>query len=159
MEVRIGEIGIFSLGAPGGVFLSSIAFGVIGKMGPFNFRVSGSSVNSIRDISLGTYLGMVGLVYGYRVVQSLAGAGIFFAFASFAVGLSCVTVGFLIGHYIFRLNWILLSGAICGGMTSNPGLGVASNIIGSDDPAAGYAAAYPFSITGMVIFTVLMYAL
>jgi uncharacterized transporter YbjL len=30
--------------------------------------------------------------------------------------------------------------------------------MGSDEPAAGYAAAYPTAITGMVFCTLLMYA-
>jgi putative transport protein len=158
LEVKIGDVGAFSFGASGGVFLASVTFGCLGKLGPFNFRMSGSAINSFKDISLGTYLGMVGLAYGYRVVLSLTDSGIMYAIAAFLIGSSCVMLGFLFGHYVLKLNWVILSGAICGGMTSNPALGVASNVIGSDDPAAGYAAVFPFAISGMIMFTILMYA-
>ena len=50
----------------------------------------------------------------------------------------------------------MLSGAICGGMTSTPGLGAATDAVGSDDPGAGYGATYPFALFGMVIFTIIL---
>jgi len=63
-----------------------------------------------------------------------------------------VIIGYLVGRYIFKLNLIMLIGAICGGMTSTPGLGAAIEAVGSDEPAAGYVAIYPFALLGMVIF-------
>jgi putative transport protein len=158
VEIPLGRVGTFSLGSTGGVFISAAVFGCIGNLGPFSFRMAGNSINALRDLSLATYLGMVGLTYGYRVVNALAGSGVWYALASLTVGISCVFCGFLIGHYLLKINWILLSGGICGGMTSNPGLGVASNVIGSNDPAAGYAAAYPFATAGMVLYTLLIYS-
>ena len=68
-------------------------------------------------------------------------------------------VGYIIGRYVFKINWIMLSGAICGGMTSTPGLGAAVEAVGSDDPAAGYGATYPFALLGMVIFTIILHSL
>jgi len=44
-------------------------------------------------------------------------------------------------------------------MTSTPGLGVAVDVIGTDDPAAGYAATYPFALFGMVLFTIILHKL
>ena len=53
----------------------------------------------------------------------------------------------------------MLAGAICGGMTSTPGLGVAIDALDSDDPAAGYGAVYPFALLGMVLFTIILHKL
>jgi len=50
----------------------------------------------------------------------------------------------------------MLSGAICGGMTSTPGLGAAIDAAGSDEPAAGYGAVYPFALLGMVLFSIIL---
>jgi putative transport protein len=47
----------------------------------------------------------------------------------------------------------MLSGAVCGGMTSTPGLGAAIDAVGSDEPASGYGAVYHFALLGMVIFS------
>ena len=53
----------------------------------------------------------------------------------------------------------MLAGAICSGMTSTPGLGATVEAVGSDDPAAGYGATYPFALLGMVIFTIILHNL
>jgi uncharacterized transporter YbjL len=66
---------------------------------------------------------------------------------------------YLVGRYIFKLNWIMLIGAICGGMTSTPGLGAAIEAVGSNEPAAGYVAIYPFALLGMVIFSIILHNL
>ncbi len=38
------------------------------------------------------------------------------------------------------MNWIIIAGAICGGMTSTPGLGAAIDATQTDEVAAGYGA-------------------
>lgn len=159
VEIKMGSMGTFSLGTSGGVLIMAVICGYFGKIGPMNFRMDGAQTGVLRDITLGSYLGMIGLSYGYRVVQAVAGSGIAFAAASLIIGVLSVIVGFIVGHYLFKINWILLSGAICGGMTSTPGLGVACNTVGSDDPGAGYAAAYPSALLGMVLFSIIMYSL
>jgi putative transport protein len=57
------------------------------------------------------------------------------------------------------LNWIILAGAICGGMTSTPGLGAAVDSLGSDKPASGYGAAYPFALLTKVILVIILHKL
>ncbi len=56
--------------------------------------------------------------------------------------------GYLFGRYILKLNWMLLAGALCGTMTSTPGLGAAVE--------AGYGAVYPVALLSMVLFTILL---
>jgi len=41
-------------------------------------------------------------------------------------------------------------------MTSTPGLGAAIDAIGSDEPASGYCAVYPFALLFMVIFSIIL---
>jgi len=53
----------------------------------------------------------------------------------------------------------MLVGAICGGMTSTPGLGAAIEAVGGEEPAAGYGAIYPFALLGMVIFSIILHNL
>lgn len=50
-----------------------------------------------------------------------------------------------------------MAGAICGGMTSTPGLGAAIDATGTDDVAAGYGATYPFALLFMVIWTIVLH--
>jgi putative transport protein len=165
----IGKIGIdlsfigidqtFSLGSTGGVLIGSLLLGYIGKIGPIHFRMNSKILGIVRQLSLAFFLAIVGLRYGFKVFDALAGSGVTLAIVGLVVGLIAMLVGFFVGKYIFKINWIMLSGAICGGMTSTPGLGAAVDAIGTDDPAAGYGATYPFALIGMVLFTIILHGL
>lgn len=67
--------------------------------------------------------------------------------------LAAELAGFILGRAIWKLNWVLLAGAICGAMTSTPGLGAAIEATGGEECSAGYGATYPMAIVCMVIFT------
>jgi len=160
--IDLGFIGIdqvFSLGSTGGVLVGSLILGYIGKIGPINFRMNSKILGIVRQLSLAFFLAIVGLRYGFKVFDALAGSGMILAVVGLVVGFVAMMIGFLIGKYVFKINWIMLSGAICGGMTSTPGLGAAVDAIGSDDPAAGYGATYPFALLGMVLFTIILHGL
>ncbi len=159
LKVNLGPLGYFSLGSTGGVLIVSLILGYIGKIGFLNFRMDKKILGTIREVGLAFFLGIVGLRYGFAVIDSLTGSGLYLAFVSTAVGVVSMLVGFVVGKYVFKINWIMLSGAICGGMTSTPGLGVAIDAVGSDDPAAGYGATYPFALFGMVLFTIILHKL
>ncbi len=159
IKISMGSLGYFSLGATGGVLIIGLVLGNIGRIGKLSFRMDPKTLSVLRDLCLVFFLGIVGLKYGYRTFDAIMGAGIALAATSFVVGVLAMLIGFLIGRYVFKLNWIMLSGAICGGMTSTPGLGAAIDALDSDDPAAGYGATYPFALLGMIIFTIVIHKL
>lgn len=159
INIYLPFIGYFSLGSTGGVLIGSLILGYIGKLGNISFRMDSKILGIIRDISLTFFLAIVGLRYGYKAIDALVGSGAYLAIISLVVGIVGMMIGFLLGRYVFKINWLMLSGAICGGMTSTPGLGAAIEASGSDDPAAGYGATYPFALLGMVIFTIILHKL
>ncbi len=156
VKIYMGPLGYVSLEATGGVLISALVLGYIGKIGPLSFRMDAKVLAVIREFALSFFLSVVGLNYGYGAVDAVLGSGLVLALVSLIVGFVAVMVGFLVGRYVFKLNWIILSGAICGGMTSTPGLGAATEAVGSDDPGAGYGATYPFALLGMVIFSIIL---
>jgi putative transport protein len=159
VKVYLGPLGYFSLGSTGGVLIASLVLGYIGRIGFLNFRMDKKILGVIRDMGLAFFLAIVGLRYGFAVIDSLSGSGMYLAVVSITVGVVSMLIGFIFGKYVLKINWIMLSGAICGGMTSTPGLGVAIDAVGSDDPAAGYGATYPFALFGMVLFTIILHKL
>ena len=159
IEIYLPIIGYVSLGSTGGVLIGALILGYIGKIGNISFRMDEKVLGVIRDVSLVFFLAIVGLRYGYKAIDALVGAGAYLAVVSLLVGIVGMSIGFAIGRYVFKVNWLMLSGAICGGMTSTPGLGAAIEASGSDDPAAGYGATYPFALLGMVIFTIMLHKL
>ena len=159
IKIYLGPMGYFSLGSTGGVLTSSLILGHIGKICIFNFRMDSTILGFIRQLTLAFLLAIVGLRNGFKVIEILSGKGIYLVLTSILIGIIAILIGFLIGKYLFKMNWLILSGAICGGMTSTPGLGIAIEAIGSDDPAAGYGAIYPFALIGMVIFSIIIHKL
>lgn len=156
IKVYMGPLGYVSLESTGGVLIGALLLGYIGKLGPISFRMDPKVLGIVRELGLAFFLAIVGLNYGYGAVDALMGSGITLALVSLFVGAVACMAGFLVGRYVFKLNWIMLSGAICGGMTSTPGLGAATEAVGSDEPGAGYGATYPFALFGMVIFTIIL---
>ncbi len=159
IEIYLGPLGYFSLGATGGTLIMGLVLGYIGKIGGMSFRMDPKALAMVRELSLAFFLAIVGLKYGYRTFEALFGSGIYLALTSLFVGIIAMSVAFILGRYVFKLNWIMLCGAICGGMTSTPGLGAAIDALESDDPAAGYGATYPFALLGMIIFTIVLHKL
>ncbi|MCT4594063.1 MAG: hypothetical protein N4A57_07335 [Anaeromicrobium sp.] len=158
-KIYLGPLGWFGLGSTGGVLVGSLVLGHIGKIGFINFRMNNKILGVVRQVALAFFLAIVGLRYGFKVFYALTHGGAFLAAVSLVVGVVAMCIGFFIGRYVFKINWVMLSGAICGGMTSTPGLGAAIDAVGSDDPAAGYGATYPFALLGMVIFTIVLHNL
>lgn len=154
-----GSLGVVTLGSTGGVLALALFFGHKGKLGSLNFRMDKRILGNLREVSLVFFLAIVGLRNGYGAFEALDASGLRIAFSSVFVGLTAMTGGILIGRHVFKINWIMLSGAICGGMTSTPGLGAAIDAAKSDDPAAGYGATYPFALIGMVVFTLALHRL
>ena len=157
IQIPLGSLGNFSLGATGGILLLGLMLGSIGQIGPLSFHMDTRALTLLREIGLSFFLAIVGLNYGYKAVEALLVSGPALALLSLGIGFASVMAGFLVGRYAFRLNWVMLVGALCGGMTSTPGLGAAISSLKSDDPAAGYGASYPFALVGMILFTILLH--
>ena len=160
----VGSINIYlpfvkwmSLGSTGGVLIMSLWLGHIGKIGPLTFRMNTAVLSAIRDVSLSLFLAIVGLEYGYETINALGGSGATLAGIAFGAGLIAMTVGYLVGRYVFKMNWIILAGAMCGGATSTPGLGAAIESTKTDEVAAGYGACYPFALLCKVIFVIILH--
>ncbi|BBE30536.1 aspartate:alanine antiporter [Tepiditoga spiralis] len=146
----------FSFGITGGVLMSSLFFGNLKQFLGMNFNMNTYILKNIKELGLLIFLSSVGLRYGYTSINSLNSKGILYIISAFIIGFLSLLIGFLFGRYVFKMNWIMLSGALCGGMTSTPGLGAAIDSTKSDDVTAGYGATYPFALIGMVIFVILL---
>ena len=158
INIPLGDLGTFSLGTAGGVLLAALILSYIGKIGPLNFRMDPKGLGYLYQMGLTFFMAVVGLRYGYDVVSSLTGSGMILALSAVVVEAVAVIVSFFIGHKIFKLNWIILSGAIAGGCTSAPGLGAAISSTGSEEPTTGYGAAQPFAILANVLLATLYFA-
>ena len=156
IPIPLGPLGTVTLGITGGVLPAALVVGYIGKVGPFKTRMSHEVLSSIRSLTLALFLAVVGIEAGAGFLEALMGAGLVLVLITFIVGLGAIGAGMLILRGLWNLDWIVVSGAITGGMTSTPGLGAAIEATGTEDVGAGYGSTYPFALLGMVIFAKIM---
>ncbi|NUU99559.1 membrane protein [Marinitoga sp. 1154] len=151
ININLGVIS-FKLGMTGGILLSSLILGTIGKIWIFNFKMNKMILKNLQEFGLLMFLSSVGLRSGYKTLSNLNIETLYLMLFSFIIASIAIIVGVIVGKYILKINWIILSGAICGGMTSTPGLGAAIDANDSEEVAVGYGATYPFALICMVIF-------
>ena len=156
LSVNIPGLGPLSLGTTGGALIVALFFGALGNLGPMPMRMDKKTLSALRSLSLAYFLAVVGLGAGPKVLEALAENGAAIMGIGFCAALVAELVGFFLGRYVFRINWILLAGAICGAMTSTPGLGAAIDATGGEECGAGYGATYPIALVCMVVFTKLL---
>ena len=157
--VNLPGLGRLSLGTTGGALLVALAAGARGHLGSLSFRMAPEPLEAIRDLSLVFFLAAVGLQAGPQVAEAVRHHGLLLAGIGTTVALVSELAGFLLGRYVWKMNWVLLAGALCGAMTSTPGLGAAVEATNSRECAAGYGATYPLALVCMVLFTSAIHAL
>ena len=156
VPIPLGPLGRVTLGNAGGGLIGGLIVGYVGRMGPMHRRISQEVLSPLREMMLAFFLAVVGIEAGAGFVSTVSKHGILLIVISILVVIFPILVGYLLGRKVWHFDWILLSGAICGGMTSTPGLGAAIDATGTEDAGAGYGATYPFAIIGMVIFAKLL---
>lgn len=159
IEIPLGQMGKFSLGGAGGILIMALILSYIGKIGTVTFRIEQKSLGMLYNMGLVFFMAVVGLRYGYDVINTLTGSGVVLALGAVVVEGIAVLVAVFIGRKLFKLNWIILSGAIAGGCTSAPGLGAAIATTGSEEATVGYGAAQPFAILANVLLATIYFGI
>ncbi len=157
IPIPIPFISKITLGTTGGILISALLFGYRGSICGISTRMPKAVLLALKELGLAIFLAIVGLDSGAEVIGIVQQYGFILIIIALVGGLTSQLFGFILGRYIWKMNWILLSGAICGGMTSTPGLGAAIDATGSDEVAAGYGATYPFALLFMVIWTIILH--
>lgn len=156
ISLPVPFLGDLSLGSTGGTLLFALFLGARGHIGPFPMRLDPKVLSALRSISLAYFLAVMGILAGPDIPGILARHGLALVAIGMVSAIVSLAVGFFLGRAVFRLNWVILAGAIPGAMTSTPGLGAAIDSTGCDECSAGYGATYPAAIFCMVLFTKLI---
>lgn len=156
VSIPLPVIGSLRLGGTGGALIGALVLGAFGSIGPLPMRMDRRMLSALRDLSLAFFLAAVGLMSGPGVVDIFRESGWVLVFVGTVTALVSLGVGYILGRVIWKMNWVLLAGAICGAMTSTPGLGAAIDSTKSEECAAGYGATYPVALFCMVLFTTLI---
>jgi len=160
--VLLGKLSIpifgfnFSLGLTGGVLLAAIILSRIGKTGHIVWNVSGSSNQLLRKLGLIFFLVAVGTDAGGSLVETLQTGGLTYLFVGITITIVPMLLTMIIGHFVLKINFLVLIGALTGAMTSTPALSAVEPMSESNGPKIAYASVYPFALVLIIICSQIM---
>lgn len=144
-------LGSFKLSFVGGILVTSLVLGRLGRTGPIVWQLSPHSTSLLKTFGQLLYMATIGTSAGKYLVQSISTNG----FTPIVLGLFALvislTVFVIFTRFFLKMNLLDIMGLVSGGMTSTPSLTMASNITKTDYPAVGYASVYPFSLILTII--------
>ena len=108
-------------------------------------HVPQGAINILKDLGLNIFMVGVGLSAGSGIVSALMDNGLVILLSGVLIMLIPATLGYVVGHFVLKMNPALLMGAIAGAMTSTPGLKSINELANSNIPSLGYAGTYTFS--------------
>ena len=145
-----------SLGLAGGPLFIGLLLGHFRHIG----RLTGSLPVAARvlmtEAGLALFLADAGIRAGTSFIPVVRDQGLSLCLASMFVAFFPMLVGTVAAVFWFRLPLLQILGAICGGMTSTPGLAAVTNQTESNLPVVSYVAAYPVALALVTLLAPLL---
>ena len=138
----------FSFTTTGGVLIISLVIAHFGKIKKLSLKIEKGVLETLRELGLVLFLTGSGLSGGAKFVEYFK--VIYFVYGIFITTLPMVA-GFFFSKYVLKLNLLNNLGAITGGMTSTPALGILISSSGTDEVTGSYAATYPIALICVVL--------
>ena len=140
-----------SIGLAGGLLAAGLAVGYLRTTNPLVGNVPRAARYILMELGLLFFMAEVGISAGGNLVAALKDAGVAILVSGAAVTTLPTLAALLYGRVVLKMNPALLLGAVTGGLTSTPALGVVTKAAKSPVPALGYAGVYAFAV---IILTV-----
>ena len=140
----IGGIKI-TLSTSVGTLLAGFVVGYLRTHIPHFGRIPDGAVSLMTSLGLAAFVGLTGIHAGPIFLSALREAGIGLLLGGMAVTLLPQIVGLCFGHFVLRMNPILLLGALTGAQTVTAAMAALQERSGSSVVVLGYTPAYPIS--------------
>ena len=141
LTLRVGDLPI-SLTASGGALIMGLVFGWLRSVRPTFGRIPEPALWIFDTIGLAVFIGCVGLAAGPSFVAGLRTTGPGLVVVSLLVALTPHLSAVLFGHYVLKMNPVLLLGACSGAGTATAALRAVQDEAGSKLPVLGYTVPY-----------------
>ena len=151
LSVTIGGIP-FGLGTSGGVILAGIIIGAIRTYNPrFGGPVPEGARSLMQSIGLDLFLAVLALNVAPELIDALSEGRQVAAVLMIGIAAAIVPafISWLVGLYVFRMDPIILAGAVAGSRNSTPALSAVQQQSQSTAPAIGYPV--PYALTAMIV--------
>ncbi len=144
----VGEI---KLSFVGGILLTALILGRLGRVGPLVWQMSPHSTTLMKTLGQLIFMAAIGTNAGKYLIESIDQNGftpIYIALFGLLFSLLVMTI---FCRFVLRMNFLKILGLLSGSMTSTPSLTMANNLTKSDYPSISYAAVYPLSLVLAII--------
>ncbi len=141
----------FSLGMTGGILITAIILSKIGKTGNIVWNISGTINMFLRKLGLIFFLAAVGTNAGEQLVSTIQENGLELFLLGAIITIIPMLMTVIIGHYVLKINFLTLIGALTGSMTSTPALTAVEPMTDTNAPQVAYATVYPFALVMLII--------
>lgn len=167
MGATIGIIVVFpagalhiSLGSSVATLLAGLLAGWRNSVSPAFGIIPPAAIEFMKSIGLAGFVAMIGLKAGPVFVDALLQIGGKVFLAGIVVTLVPQIVGLLVGHFVLRINPILLLGALAGVQTMTAGLAALQERCESSVAVIGYSSVVAFGHILLTLYgTALVYIL
>ena len=152
------------LGLAGGPLIVAILLSRKRKIGPLNFFMANSANLMLREFGLTLFLSCVGLNAGIKFFDVLLnGSGLYYMGLATLITFLPLAIMAVIGHLVFKVNYLSLCGVLAGATTDPPALAFANSQAESEAVNIGYASVYPLTmllriLSGQVLAILLLSA-
>ncbi|HET6898703.1 MAG TPA: aspartate-alanine antiporter [Vicinamibacteria bacterium] len=141
LSLNVGGIPL-SLTASGGALIMGLVFGWLRSVRPTFGRIPEPALWVFDTIGLAVFIGAVGLAAGPSFVAGLRSTGPSLFVVGFIVALTPHLAAVLFGHYVLKMNPVLLLGACAGAGTATAALRAVQDEAQSKLPVLGYTVPY-----------------
>jgi putative transport protein len=148
-----------SLSSSIGALLAGLAVGHLRTLYPLFARIPDGAVSFMTSLGLAAFVGLTGLHAGPIFIQALREAGLLLLLGGAIVTLLPQVIGLLVGHYVMRMNPILLLGSLSGAQTVTAAMAALQQRSGSSVVVLGYTPAYPLANILLTIWGAVMVAI
>jgi putative transport protein len=138
VTIPIGNFKL-TLGTSVGTLLTALLLGWTQSVRPWFGRMPNAAILFMRSIGLAAFVAMVGLKAGPIFVRTVQQHGYALFLGGVVVTLLPLITGLLFGHYVLRLNPILLLGGIAGAQTMIAGVAAVQEKSDSAISTLGYS--------------------
>ena len=135
------------LGLAGGPLIVAIILSRKRKIGPLNFFMANSANLMLREFGLTLFLSCVGLNAGIKFFDVLLnGDGLHYMGLASLITFVPLAIMAVVGHLVFKVNFLALCGVLAGATTDPPALAFANSQADSEAVNIGYASVYPLTM-------------
>lgn len=144
------------LGMAGGPLVAGLCAGHYGRIAKLNFRMPVAARKFVHDLGLVLFLSGAGVAAGASFWPVLQSQGITLLVVAASVTAVPLFGALVLARVIYGWDALNCLGAVCGAMTSTPGLGVVAKMTDSSVPSTAYVAVYPMALLTVTLLAPLL---